>query len=240
MRCVPAAFAILGLVVLFQPLTGLSAAPLDLDTIAPDEPPEQLCDRLATNPFAGFGPDEWGRPFASIDPYRAIPACTEAMRRHPDDRRFVLEAALAYIAGKKNEEAKPLLQRLIGEGDTAAMLALAYISPEAEGADLMRKAAEAADPSAMMLFGMAKITGSGIPKNEIDGVRRIRRAAEAGSTRAMLVLGHFYKDGSYGVGFNPKEAKRLIGEAAKRGDPSAENILASLAEEGASKASEPQ
>ena len=56
MRCVPAAFAIVGLVVLFQPLTGLSAAPLDLDTVAPDEPPEQLCDRLAANPFAGFGP----------------------------------------------------------------------------------------------------------------------------------------------------------------------------------------
>lgn len=240
MRCVPAAFAIVGLVVLFQPLTGLSAAPLDLDTVAPDEPPEQLCDRLAANPFAGFGPDEWGRPFASIDSYRAIPACTEAMKLHPDERRFVLEAALGYIAGKKNEEAKPLLQRLIGEGNTAAMLALAYISPEPEAADLMHKAAEAGDPNAMMLYGMAQMTGRGVPKNEIDGVRMIRRAAEAGSTRAMLLMANFYNKGAYGVGLNPQEAKDLIARAADLGDPSAMAILASLVEGGASSAAEPQ
>jgi len=233
MRCVPAAFAIVGLVALFQPLTGLSAAPLDLDTIAPDEPPEQLCDRLAANPFAGFGPDEWGRPFSSIDFYRAIPACTEAMKLHPDEHRFVLETALAYIAGKKNDEAKPLLQRLIGEGNTSAMLALAYISPEPEAADLMHKAAEAGDPNAMMLFGMALMTGQGIKKNEIDGVRMIRRAAEAGSTRAMLLMANFYNKGSFGVGLNPEEANKLISRAADLGDPSARAILASLVEGGA-------
>jgi hypothetical protein len=130
-----------------------------------------MSDRLAANPFAGFGPDEWGRPFGSIDSYQAIPACTESMKLHPDERRFVLEAALAYIAGKKNDEAKPLLQRLIGEGDTSAMLALACISPEPEAADLMHKAADAGDPNAMMLFGMAQMTGQGVPKNEIDGGR---------------------------------------------------------------------
>jgi TPR repeat protein len=239
MRCVPGAFAIVGLIALFQPLAGLSAAPLDLDTIAPDEPPEQLCDRLAANPFAGFGPDEWGRPFGSIDSYRAIPACMESMKLHPHERRFVLEAALAYIAGKKNEEAKPLLQRLIGEGNTSAMLALAYISPEPEAADLMRKAAEAGDPNGMMLFGMAQMTGQGVPKNEIDGVRMIRRAAEAGSTRAMLLMANFYNKGLFGVGLNPQEANNLISRAADLGDPSAKAILANLVEGDASSAAEP-
>jgi TPR repeat protein len=219
-----------GSAVLVQPVTGLFAAPLDLDNVAPDEPPEQLCDRLAANPFSGFGPDEWGRPFQRIDPYRAIPACTEAVKRHPEERRFVLESALAYIAGDKKDEARPLLSELIGDGNTAAMLALAFISPEAEAAGLIHKAADDGDPNAMMLFGMSQLTGKGVPKNEIDGIRMLRRAAEAGSTRAMLILGHFYKDGSYGVGFNPEEAKRLISEAAKLGDPRAQNILASLEE----------
>jgi len=176
--------------------------------VAPDELPEQqLYDRLAANPFAGFGPEEWGRPFQSIDPYRAIPACTEAMKLHPDERRFVLELALAYIAGDKRDKAMPLLDESIGEGNTGAMLALAYISPEGKAADLMHKAADRGDPKAMMLFAMSQLTGKGVPKDEIGGIRLLRRAAEAGSTRAMLILGHFYRDGAYGIGFNPEEAK---------------------------------
>ena len=55
---------------------------LDLDTVAPDEPPEQLCDRLAVNPFSGLGPDEWGKPFQTINSYRAIPACSQVIKNH--------------------------------------------------------------------------------------------------------------------------------------------------------------
>ena len=83
----------------------------------------------------GFGPDEWGKPFQSIDAYRAIPACSEAIKRHPDERRFVLQLALADIAGDK--KAKPLLDELIAQGNTSAMLALAFISPNAEAAELI-------------------------------------------------------------------------------------------------------
>jgi hypothetical protein len=50
--------------------------------VAPDEPPEQLCDRLAVNPFSGLGPDEWGKPFQTIDSYRAIPACSQVIKNH--------------------------------------------------------------------------------------------------------------------------------------------------------------
>lgn len=189
MRCVIAAWAMFGSAVLLQPMAWLSAAPLDLDNVAPAEPSEQLCDRLAANPFAGFGPDEWGRPFQSIDPYRAIPACTEAMKLHPDERRFVLELALAYIAGDKRDKAVPLLDVSIGEGNTGAMLALAYISPEGKAADLMHRAADRGDPNAMMLFTMSQLTVKGVPKDEIAGIGLLRRAAEAGSTRAMLILG---------------------------------------------------
>ena len=44
----------------------------------------------------------------------------------------------------------------------------------------------------------------------------------------MLVLANFYYKGDYGVGYNPGEAKRLLTQAADRGDPSAKEALANL------------
>jgi hypothetical protein len=215
-------------------LTGAVAAPLDLNEVVADETPEALCDRLAPDPFAGFGPDEWGHPFRTVDFYRAVPACTEALANHPGEPRFALGAAMAYIAGKKTDSAKPLLDKLIAQGNTSAMLVLAYVSPEPEAADLMHQAADAGNANAMMLYGMALMTGKGVAKNSLDGVRMVRRAADAGSTRAMLLMANFYNEGAYGVGLNPAEAKDLIAKAAQLGDPTAKNILASLAQEGGS------
>ena len=42
----------------------------------------------------------------------------------------------------------------VTKGNTSAMLALAYISPEAEAVELMHKAAERGDANAMMLYGV--------------------------------------------------------------------------------------
>ena len=44
----------------------------------------------------------------------------------------------------------------------------------------------------------------------------------------MLILANFYKEGTFGVGYDANEAKRLIAEAAKLGDPRAKAVLASL------------
>ncbi|MEX2167215.1 MAG: hypothetical protein WD852_09400 [Methyloceanibacter sp.] len=87
----------------------------------------------------------------------------------------------------------------------------------------------------MILFGMTQITGKGIDKNTLDGVRMIRRAANTGSTRAMLILANFYNSGAYGVGLNPVEAKSLIAKAASLGDPAAKDMLASLEDGGQDK-----
>jgi TPR repeat protein len=222
--------AVFGLCLSVLPLAALSAAPLDLDTIAPDEPPEQLCDRLAADPFAGFGPDEWAHPFASVDFYRAAPACKEAMRLHPGEPRFALQAGIAEVAGDKKEDARALLAPLVAEGNVTAMLALAFITSDQEAAALMRNAADKGSAPAMLLFGMAELYGKGVAKDQIDGVRMIRRAADNGSTRAMLIMANFYNKGDYGVGFDPEQGSALIRQAAKLGDPAARNILASLEE----------
>jgi TPR repeat protein len=161
-----------------------TAAPLNLNEIIKDETPEQLYDRLAGDPFDAFGPDEWGHPFSSVDYYRALPACSEALKAHPQEQRFALGIALADIAGGKRDAAKPVLEELIAKGNTSAMLALAYISPEAEA--------------------------------------------------AKLILANFYNQGVYGVGLDPREATRLISEAAKQGDPAARDLLAILEAAGTS------
>ena len=154
------------------------------------------------------------------------------MALRPDEPRFALQAGLAAIAGDKKDEAKTLLAPFAAEGNATALLALAFISPDQEAADLMRKAADKGSAPAI-LFGMAELYGKGIPKDQIDGVRMIRRSADSGSTRAMLIMANFYNNGDYGVGRNPEQGRTLIEGAAKLGDPAAQNILASL-DEGAS------
>jgi hypothetical protein len=231
MRCVVAALAaccFLAPLATPVPLTGGAAAAETQATAMDDAAVVQACHRLATDPLAGLGPQEWSRPFQTIDPFQAIPVCKEALRRHPDDQRLMLETAMAYLAGRKNDLAKPLLEPLVTQNNSSAMLALAYISTGPEATALMHKAAEAGNPSGLMLYAMAQMFGNGMPKDEIDGVRTMRRAAEAGSTRAMIVLANLYYTGDLGVGYDPAEAKRLLTEAAGRGDPSAKEALATL------------
>ena len=102
----------------------------------------------------------------------------------------------------------------------------------------MQKAALRGDPSAMMLFGMAQLTGKGVQKNEIDGIRMIppRRRGRLHARHAGP--GSFLQGRLLRRRLQPEEAKRLIGEAAKRGDPAAQNILASLEDGSASETPE--
>lgn len=233
MRCVAAALAIIGAASFCVVSARAEQPKIDLDTIIEGETPVQLCDRLAADPFAGFGPDAWSQPFHGIDFYRAGPACIEAMKQNPGEPRFELGAALAHIAGQQNGLARQLLNPLVAKGNTSAMLALAFISEDEEAVKLMRKAAEAGSTAGMILVGMSELTGKGTAQDEIGGLRTIRRAAEAGSTRAMLILANFYNEGRLGLGYNPEEAKRLIAKAASLGDPRAKDMLASLKQESA-------
>ena len=225
MRRVIAAFGICSLLVVLPTFTALAAEP---PSAADDAALQKACLKLAADPFAGSGPREWSTPFQTIDAFQAIPVCKEALRRHPDDARLKLATAFAYIAGRKNDEAKPLLDQLVAQNNSDAMLALAFISKGAEATELMRKAGEGGNASGLMLYGMAQLFGQGVPRDEAGGLSSLRRAAEAGSTRAMLVLANFYYKGDYGVGYNPGEAKRLLTQAADRGDPSAKEALANL------------
>jgi hypothetical protein len=225
MRRVTAAFGICSLLVVLPVFAAAAAEP---PSTKDDATVQKACLKLATDPFAGSGPREWSTPFQTIDPFQAIPVCKEALRRLPDDAGLKLATAFAYIAGRKNDQAKPLLDELVAQNNGDAMLALAFISKGAEATELMRKAGESGNASGLMLYGMAQLFGKGVPKDETGGLRNLRRAAEAGSTRAMLVLANVYYEGDYGVGYDPAEAKRLLMQAADRGDPNAKEALANL------------
>lgn len=230
MRRVVAGLTICCLLILVQPLAPWRDAALaaEADAAKDDAAVVEACHRLAADPLTGHGPPEWSRPFQTIDPFQAVPVCQDALRRHPDDRRLMLETAMAYLAARKADPAKPLLESLVAENNSSAMLALAYISTGPDATALMQKAAEAGNPNGLMLYGMAELYGKGVPKDEIAGVRTIRRAAEAGSTRAMVILANLYYTGDLGVGFDPAEAERLLTEASGRGDPTAKEALATL------------
>src|SRR5680860_268766 len=179
-----------------------------------------------------------GRMEPSIQQGRLLPGAVPLHQgaRGPSARAALraLAVAMANVAGKKPDAAKPLLKELIAKDNASAMLVLAYISPEAEAAKLMEKAADTGNANAMMLYGMTLMTGKGVPKDTLAGVRLVRRAADAGSTRAMLLMANFYNQGVHGVGLDHGEATDLIIEAAHLGDPSAKALLINLQRGGTS------
>ena len=106
MRRVTAAFGICFLVVIIPAFAALAAEP---PSAADDAALQKACVKLAADPFAGSGAREWSTPFQTIDAFQAIPVCKEALRRRPNDARLKLATAFSYIAGRKNDQAKPLL-----------------------------------------------------------------------------------------------------------------------------------
>ena len=180
--------------------------------------------KLAADPFAGSGPREWSTPFQTIDAFQAIPDCKEALRRHPDDARLKLATAFSYIAGRKNDQAKPLLNQLVAAKSSDAMLALAFISKGAEATELMRKAGEGGNASGLMLYGMAQLFGQGVPKDEAGGLSSLRRAAEAGHPcharpRQFLLQGRLWRRLQSRRGEAPAHASRRSRRSERQGGP---------------------
>jgi hypothetical protein len=78
--------------------------------------PVHECDRLAADPD---DPDSVVKAVAigdTIDAARAIPACEEAVRLHPQERSFSFQLARAQIHANHPELAKPVLEALNKDG----------------------------------------------------------------------------------------------------------------------------
>ena len=86
--------------------------------------------------------------------------------------------------------------------------------------ELLRKAAEQGDASAMFKLGVAYIDGRGVPKDEREAVNWSRKAAEQGHAKAMFNLGSMYVNGR-GVQKDEREAVNWYRKAAEQGYASA-------------------
>ena len=162
MRRVTAAFSVTSLLVILPVFAALAADPR---SAADDAALQTAGQKLAVDPFASSGPREWSTPFQTIDAFQAIPVCKEALRRHPDDARIKLATAFAYIAGRKNDQAKPLLEAARGaEQQRRHARACLHLDGRRGNASSCVRLAEGGNASGMMLYGMAQLFGKACRK----------------------------------------------------------------------------
>jgi tetratricopeptide (TPR) repeat protein len=192
------------------------------------------CDRLAADPN---NPDSVVRDRAfEIDRAKALPACEEATRLFPQERRFAFQLGRAYYQAEKYDAAKKQFERLSKDGYQIATtyLGLLYVEgkgvakDEAEALHLFRQAAEAGDALGAIALGETYGRGAGVPVDQAEALRWIRKAAELGNPMAMTVLAEMYEKGD-GVPQNAAEAKRWR-DAAAKADAAPRPALASSAE----------
>jgi hypothetical protein len=187
------------------------------------------CDRLAASPTDAdriVGVD--GVAFEKIDAARAVPACAEAVRSFPGERRLSFQYGLALMAAQQYEEAHKPLRVAAYSGSAAASDALGWMYAEgrgvakddAEATRLFRVAAEAGYVHAMAVLAFGYESGRGAAKDEGEALRLYRKAADAGDAEAMFNLGNMYAFGR-GVARDDVEAARLYRKAADAGNASA-------------------
>jgi TPR repeat protein len=206
--------------------TAAALTPQAVQVPAPGRVPVDECDRLAADPNNSDSVVtvvEDGEPDAA----KAIAACETAVRAHPNERRFSLQLARAYLRDKKPELAKPRLEELSNAGYSIATTYLGFLfaqgngveKNESEAVSLYRRAAEEGDAlGAVVLAGVYEWGQLGVAKNEAEAARWYRKAAEGGNVRSMLALGEKYDQGMLGLAKDEAEAARWFRKAADRGD----------------------
>lgn len=208
--------------------------------VVPGHAPIHECDRLAgdpDNPDSVVGAVDMED---RIDTLRAVPACEEAVRDYPQERRFAFQLARAEIQAKKPELAKPLLERLSNDGYAIATAYLGYLYADgsgvaadvAEALRLYRQAAEAGDGLGALALASAYKDGRGVAKDEAEALRWLRKAADAGNASAMTFLADQYADGQLGLAKDDAEAASWYRKAADLGNARGVYDLALMYQDG--------
>lgn len=123
-------------------------------------------------------------------------------------------------------EGWPLIARAIqlGDGDAMALLGLAKLRGNqgqaqnlTEGADLMRRSAEASSATGLYVYGDMLRFGEYVAKNEVLGINYTRRAAELNDPDAQIAMGRMSYLGDVGIPKNFVEAARWFRLGANGG-----------------------
>jgi TPR repeat protein len=125
-----------------------------------------------------------------------------------------IAATLAAIATAHAQSSGTLAgMRAYNDGDHAT----AY--------QLLREAADAGDPEALVNLGYLYARGHGVRANQAEALRLYELAAKAGSSEGMNAIGFKYRYGS-GVPIDAKRAAYWFCEGILRGNPRSMNNLA--------------
>jgi TPR repeat protein len=202
------------------------------------------CDRLAADPN---NPDSAvrDRDFEEVDHVKAIPACEEAARLYPQERRFAFQLARSQLFARQFDVARPRLEALSRDGYA---IATAYLGialadskkgsldndagAQTEAFRLIRQAADAGDAVGAFFLAQFYEEGVGVAKDEAEALRWVRKAADAGSAMAMNVLAAKYAEGKLGLAKDDAEAAAWYRKAADLGSTSSLYRLALIYREG--------
>ena len=188
------------------------------------------CDLAAAD---HLDPEGVGVPrFANeIEPEVALQACTEAVKREPENGRFHYQLGRAYTALRRYDEAR-------AEWDTARQLGHSRASTAIGGAianevsrtggttneaapeealAYFREGVELGDPYAFYALGRQMVRFGKTGQERLRGYDLMMRALEVGHTYAMNELGYFYLDAESEY-YDPARGLRYLNESAERGD----------------------
>ena len=186
-----------GLIVVCATLAYLMAS-ISSSVVAQGQDRVDDCDLLAASRLDPTRPK--GAPGLDpprILPWKAEPACRAALKREPDNARFLFELGrVLYASG----------------------------ASDAEAVTLFRRASDAGHPLAPVSLGLLYELGRGVPKDEVKAYAIYREAAGAGKPFAMTNLARLLNLGR-GVEKNPAEALKWLQKAAELGDPGALGML---------------
>mgnify|MGYP002401467533 CR=1 FL=1 len=163
------------------------------------EPVLHACDVLAGEPLdlagvtAGVLPNE-------IDGPKALAACNEARRDHPQVTRFLYQLGRAQLASRELDAAWISFEESAALGHVRALYQLGYLYTVHAGrpiawdkaSDYFRRGSELGDPYSMYAYGRLRFYGRGVDADVPEGLQLMLRAAEMGHTYAMNELGAIF------------------------------------------------
>lgn len=169
-----------------------------MEKLKTEVPTTDTCDSLAA--YARL-PNQWSIPIADIPHIQAVPACNDALRRHPEVIRFQIQYARSLHAAGRTEEAL-----------AAALPASALNYP---GADVLIG----------QMYEAGGFSSNGRPEYE-EALRWYRKAAQQDYPESLLRLASFHENGQAGFKRSSAVALNYYMKAAQTGYPPALVALA--------------
>jgi TPR repeat protein len=213
------------------------AAPLMTPGARPASAPATECDHLAATP--GYVTGVRGVMSSLLDATRAVPACREAVAKHPGEARLQAWLGRSLAKAESWSEARLWYEKAAERGHPVAlnnlgnMYSQGKVVPQdyAKARSLFEKAADAGEPIAMGNLGLLFRDGRGVPQDYATARVWLEKAAEKGVPGAMSALGVLYHNGQ-GVQQNHVTARVWYEKAAETGEPIAMRNLGLLFRDG--------